>query len=46
MKGLRVTKNVKEINCEEIWGEFEPKKTFRDTVTHKLCDTNTSLHMK
>ena len=28
MKGLRVTKNVKEIKFEGVWGELDSKKTF------------------
>ena len=29
MKGFRVTKIVKEIKFEEVWGEFEAKKCFQ-----------------
>ena len=36
MKGLRVTKNVKEITFEEVWGEWESKKKFPETITHKI----------
>ena len=30
MKGLRVSKNVKEIKFEEVWGELDSKKVSRD----------------
>ena len=45
MKGLRVTKNVKAIKFEGVWGELQSKK-FPETITHKVFDTNFSLHLK
>ena len=30
VKGLRVTKNVKEIKFEGVWGDLESKKVSRD----------------
>ena len=30
VKDLRVTKNVKEIKCEGVWGDLESKKVSRD----------------
>ena len=30
MKGLRVTKIVKEIKFEGVWGKLEAKRFFRD----------------
>ena len=45
MKGLRVTKDVKEINFEETWGELESKKKFPET-THKTFGTNSGFHVK
>ena len=41
MKGLRVTRNVKEIKFEGVRGELESKK-FPDTITHKISETNSS----
>ena len=29
MKGLRMTKKVKKIKFEEVWGELESKKSFK-----------------
>ena len=46
MKGLRVTKIVKEIKFEGVWGELESKKRFPDTITHKRSETNSSFHAK
>ena len=37
MKALRVTKNVKEIMFEGVWGELESKKCFqRQQITKYL----------
>ena len=44
VKGLRVTKNVKEIKFEGVWGELELKKSFQRT--HKIFETNSSFHVK
>ena len=46
MKGLRVTKIVKEINFERVLGKLELKKRFIETTIHKTTETNTSLHVK
>ena len=46
MKGLRVTKNVKEIKFEGVWGKLESKKRFPETITHKIFDTNSGFRMK
>ena len=45
MKGLRVTKSVKEIRFEGVWGELE-SKNFPETITHKASVTNSSFHVK
>ena len=45
MKGLRVTKNVKEIKFKGVWGELESKK-FPQTITHKISETNSSFFMR
>ena len=45
MKGLQVTKNVKEIKFEGVWGKLESKK-FPETVTRKIFETNSSFHVK
>ena len=46
MKGLRVTKNVKEIKFEGVWGELESKRKFPEIVTHKIFEINSSFHVK
>ena len=46
MKGLRVTKIVKEVKFEGVWGELESKKMFPETITHKIFETNSSFHVK
>ena len=46
MRGFRVTKNVKIIKFEGIWGELELKKRFPETMTHKIFETNSSFHAK
>ena len=48
MKGLRVTKNDKEINFLVVWGELEPKKVTHNSqnITHKTFGTNSSFHSK
>ena len=45
MKDLRVTKNVKEIKFEGVWGELESKKC-PETITHKIFKTNSCFHVK
>ena len=36
VKDLRVTKNVKEINFEGVWGELESKKVSRDNDSQNI----------
>ena len=36
VKDLRVTKNVKEIKFEGVWGELEAKKVSRDNNTQNI----------
>ena len=36
VKDLRVTKNVKEIKFEGVWGELESKKVSRDNNTQNI----------
>ena len=43
MQGLRVTKIVKQIKCEESWDELEAKKMFPEAMIHKLFETNSSF---
>ena len=46
MKGLRFTKNVKEIKFEGVWSELESKRSPPETITHKTFETNASFHVK
>ena len=46
MKGLRITKNVKEVKFQGVWGQVTIKKAFPETIAHKICETNYSFHMK
>ena len=43
MKGLRVTKNIKEIMFEGVSGELESKKK---KITQKIFEVNSSFHVK
>ena len=45
MKGLSVTKIVKEIKFEGVWGELKLKKGFQIQSFTKYL-RNSSLHMK
>ena len=45
MNGLRVTKIVKEIKFEGVWGELKAKKLFPETIIHKIFETNSSFHV-
>ena len=45
MKGLRVTKNVKVIKFEGVWGEKESKR-IPETIAHEIFETNSSFHVK
>ena len=38
VKGLRVTKIVKEFNFEGAWDELESKKVSRDNQSQSICD--------
>ena len=40
MKGLRVTKLVKEIKFEEFWGELDSKKVFQSQSFTKYVRLN------
>ena len=46
MKGLRVTKDVKETKFEGIWGELIANKIFPETIILKIFETNSSFHVK
>ena len=46
MKGLRVSTVVKEANFEGVWDKLETKKMFRDTITHKIFETNSMEKVK
>ena len=36
VKGLKVTKNVKEIKFEEVWSKSESKKLSRDNFSQNI----------
>ena len=38
MKGLRVTKVVKDIKFEGVWGELESKNICRDSYLQNIYD--------
>ena len=46
MEGLRITKIVKEIKFQEVWGELESKKRFPETISHKIFENNSSFQVK
>ena len=46
MKGLRVTKVVKEIKFERVLWELRSKKGFPETISHKKFETNASSPVK
>ena len=46
MKGLKVTKIVKEIKFLGVWGELKATKMFPETIIHKIFETNSSFHVK
>ena len=46
MKGHRATKNAKEIIFEAVRDEVKSKKKFPDTITDKLSERNSTLHVK
>ena len=45
MKGLRVTKNVKEIKFKGVWGGggVRIKKRFPEIITYKVFETNSGF---
>ena len=46
MEGLRVTKIVKETKFQRVRDKLEAKKRFQETIICKLCETNSSFHVK
>ena len=46
MKGLRVTKSVKEIGFQGVSRELEAKKMFPGTIIHGIFETNSSFLVK
>ena len=46
MKGLRVTKIVKQIKFEGVRGDLETKKMFLETIMNKIFETNSSFYVK
>ena len=45
-ESLRVTKIVKEIKFEGVWGELESGKWFHEAIAHKIFETNSSFHVE
>ena len=43
MKGLKVTKIVKETKFEEVWGKLEAKNVSRDSHSKRKFETNSSF---
>ena len=46
MKGLAVTKVVKEIKSEGVWGRVKSKILFPEAIIHTIFETNSSFHVK
>ena len=46
MKGLRVAKIVKPIKFENVGGELESKNCFQRKSFNKICETDSSFHVK
>ena len=47
MKFLQVTKIVKEIKFEEVWGELEAvTKMFPETITHRIYESGSGFQEK
>ena len=44
MKGLRVAKNVNGIEFEGGLGRVKIKKSFPETIAHKIFETSSSFH--
>ena len=38
MKDVRITKNVKKIKFETVWGQLEEKKNSKDNNLQNICD--------
>ena len=45
MKGIRVTKNVKEITFEGFW-RVRIKKKFPEAISHRISKTNSTFHVR
>ena len=43
MKSLRITKIIKQIRFEGVWGKLESRKGFPETIIHKIFETNSSF---
>ena len=41
-----VTKIVKKIKFERVWGRLRSKKMFPETIIYKIFGRNSSFHMK
>ena len=46
MKGLKVTKIIKDINVEDAWGELQAKKGYQRNSLTKEFEINCSFHVK
>ena len=46
MKGLRVTKTVKETKFQGVSNELELKKRFPETIIYKIFETSSSFRVK
>ena len=46
VKGLRVTKIVKQIKFKGVRGQVRSKKLFAETTIHKILETNSSFYVK
>ena len=38
MKDVRITKNVKKIKFETVWGQLEEKTNSKDNNLQNICD--------
>ena len=46
MKGITVTKIIKEFRFGGVWGQVRKEKKNPETIIHKMFETNSSVHMK
>ena len=46
MKGLRVNKKVREIEFEGGLGRVRIERRFKETISGKISETNSSFHVK